>query len=499
MIDENRIRQIWEDIKDSFRAEITDSIVDLWFGKVQVALVTDATILMVVESDVKKRVLEAKYRKEIESRFAAACGQPYHVQFVLAESFDDSMAKYPVYENPADDPNAGLEDEILRNPGITMSKVVQPHPAYVKIEGAAEDEPQYIPRPRPKPDPTPLGSTMPPFNFEYTFENFIVGSSNKFAHAACLAVADRPAQEYNPLFIYGPSGLGKTHLLYAITNALKQKKENINVIYIKGEDFTNQLIESLSRQAMREFRAKYRSCDVLLIDDIQFIAGKMSTQEEFFHTFNALHEDGKQIILTSDRPPREIKTLEDRLKTRFEWGLIADIQPPDLELRTAIIKKKAEQVHLTLPDNVMTFLAENLRSNIRQIEGAIKKLGAKSFLSGQEITMELARSCIAELLGDAEPVHVTVDRIFEVVFKKWNVPKEDLVGAKRTKEIAAARHIAVYLIHEVTDMSLPNIGRIFYRDHTTVMSSIDNVERKMLQNPIFQAEIEETIKEIQGL
>ena len=191
--------------------------------------------------------------------------------------------------------------------------------------------------------------------------------------------------------------------------------------------------------------------------------------------------------------------MEDRLKTRFEWGLIADIQPPDLELRTAIIKKKAEQVNLVLPDNVMTFLAENLRSNIRQIEGAIKKLGAKSFLSGQEITMELARSCIAELLGDAEPVHVTVDRIFEVVFKKWNIPKEDLVGAKRTKEIAAARHIAIYLIHEVTDMSLPNIGRIFYRDHTTVMSSIDNVERKMLQNPIFHAEIEETIKEIQGL
>ena len=500
MTDIETMKRVWEEIKDSFRAEITDSIVDLWFGEVRVSYLTDSTLLMVVESDVKKRVLENKYRQEIEKRIFDLTGENIHVQFVLAESFDDSMARYPVYDNPKDDPNAGLEDDILKNPFTTMSRVVQPHPAYVKVEGAEDGDLQYIPRPRPQnPNPTPLGSTMPPFNFEYTFENFIVGSSNKFAHAACLAVADRPAQEYNPLFIYGPSGLGKTHLLYAITNALKQKNEHINVIYIKGEDFTNQLIESLSRQAMREFRAKYRSCDVLLIDDIQFIAGKTSTQEEFFHTFNALHEDGKQIILTSDRPPRDIKTLEDRLKTRFEWGLIADIQPPDLELRTAIIKKKAEQVHLILPDAVMTFLAENLRSNIRQIEGAIKKLGAKSFLSGQEITMELARSCIAELLGDAEPVHVTVDRIFEVVLKKWQIPKDDLVGAKRTKEIAAARHIAVYLIHEVTDMSLPNIGRIFYRDHTTVMASIENVERRMLQNPVFQAEIEETIKEIKGL
>ena len=211
------------------------------------------------------------------------------------------------------------------------------------------------------------------------------------------SVADRPAQAYNPLFIYGPSGLGKTHLLYAITNELKKKIHNIRVIYIKGEDFTNQMIDSMSRQAMTEFRDKYRSCDVLLIDDIHFIAGKTSTQEEFFNTFNALHEAGKQIIMTSDRPPREIKTLEERLRTRFEWGLIADIQPPDLELRTAIIKKKAAVFNVSIPEDVLTFLAENLRSNIRQIEGAIKKLGAKSFLTGRLITMELARSCISEI------------------------------------------------------------------------------------------------------
>ena len=216
-------------------------------------------------------------------------------------------------------------------------------------------------------------------------------------------------------------------------------------------------------------------------------------------TFNALHEAGKQIIMTSDRPPREIKTLEDRLKTRFEWGLIADIQPPDLELRTAIIKKKADQVSVSIPDEVLSFLAENLRSNIRQIEGAIKKLGAKSFLSGRQVTMELARSCISELLGGAEPVTVTVEKVFSAVYKRYNIKKDDILSSKRTKDIANARHITVYVIRTATDMSLPNIGRIIDRDHSTVMSSIETVERRMAQDPVFRAEVDELVKEVRGL
>ena len=320
-----------------------------------------------------------------------------------------------------------------------------------------------------------LGSTIPVYNFEYTFDNFIVGNSNKFAHAACTAVANHPAENYNPLFIYGPSGLGKTHLMYAITNELQKHNPNIKIIYIKGEDFTNQMIECLSRQAMNEFRNKYRSCDVLLIDDIQFVAGKVATQEEFFHTFNTLYEEKKQIILTSDRPPRDIKTLEDRLKTRFEWGLIADIQPPDPELRIAIIKKKVEQARIRVPDDVILFLAENLRSNIRQIEGAIRKLSALSFLNGKDISMELARNCISELLGGAEPVNVTVDKIFTAVFKKYNVRRDDLVGTRRTKEVAAARQTTNYLIRKITYMSFPNIGKIFSRDHSTIINSCEKV------------------------
>ncbi len=467
------ISQVWHLVRETFRPELSDVITDLWLGGLEVMDFQGSTVIMKAESEVKIRVVTSKYKNEIEKRFSEMLGFDVTLRLICTDA-----------------------PQIPNDESSILQKVSEIPTSHSLTRSSSEDE--FNDTVDQSFRPGGIGSTLPPFNFEYTFDNFIVGSSNKFAHAACLAVADRPAQAYNPLFIYGPSGLGKTHLLYAITNELKKKIGNVRVIYIKGEDFTNQMIDSLSRQAMNEFRDKYRSCDVLLIDDIQFIAGKTSTQEEFFHTFNALHEAGKQIIMTSDRPPREIKTLEDRLKTRFEWGLIADIQPPDLELRTAIIKKKADQVNVSIPDDVLTFLAENLRSNIRQIEGAIKKLGAKSFLTGRHITMELARSCISELLGGAEPVTVTVDKIFAAVLKKYNIRREDIVSGKRTKEIANARHVTVYVIRSVTDMSLPNIGKIIDRDHSTVLSSIEAIEKRMAQNPVFRAEIEEMIKEIKG-
>ena len=465
------ITQVWHLVRESFRPELSDIITDLWLGGLEVVDFQGSTVTMKAESEVKIRVVTSKYKADIERRFSEMLGFEVKLSLVCEGT--------PII--PPDEPSL-------------MQRVVD-KPAAEAVADTPEEENN------PQEDtfqPTSIGSTLPPFNFQYTFDNFIVGASNKFAHAACIAVADRPAQAYNPLFIYGPSGLGKTHLLYAITNELKKKIANVRVIYIKGEDFTNQMIDSMSRQAMTEFRDKYRSCDVLLIDDIHFIAGKTSTQEEFFNTFNALHEAGKQIIMTSDRPPREIKTLEDRLKTRFEWGLIADIQPPDLELRTAIIKKKAELFNVSIPEDVLTFLAENLRSNIRQIEGAIKKLGAKSFLTGRHVTMELARSCISELLGGAEPVTVTVDKIFAAVYKKYNIKREEIVSSKRTKEIANARHITVYIIRQITDMSLPNIGKIIERDHSTVISSLDTIEKRMAQNPVFRTEMEEMVKEIKG-
>ena len=474
----DEISQVWHLVRETFRPELSDVITDLWLGGLEVMDFQGSTVTLKAESEVKIRVVTSKYKAEIEKRFSEMLGFDVSLHLVCTDA----------PKIPNDEPGILQREPVHTQPEPDIE--TEPEPEFDGLLPTSNMDNSFR--------PGGIGSTLPPFNFEYTFENFIVGSSNKFAHAACLAVADRPAQAYNPLFIYGPSGLGKTHLLYAITNELKKKINNVRVIYIKGEDFTNQMIDSLSRQAMNEFRDKYRSCDVLLIDDIQFIAGKTSTQEEFFHTFNALHEAGKQIIMTSDRPPREIKTLEDRLKTRFEWGLIADIQPPDLELRTAIIKKKADQVNVSIPDEVLSFLAENLRSNIRQIEGAIKKLGAKSFLTGRHVTMELARSCISELLGGAEPVTVTVDKIFASIQKKYNIKREDIVSSKRTKDIANARHITVYTIRSVTDMSLPNIGKVIDRDHSTVLSSIEAVEKKMAQNPVYRAEIEELVKEIKG-
>ena len=455
------MNQVWEMVRADLREEYGMTVSDLWFGGLQVVDFSGSALTLRAESQFKIRVLTSKYKETLESRMSQMLGFDVTISFVSAEEPEPTVAER-----------------------FARSRAKEPSPAAAAWEVTDTT--------------SPIGSTLPPFNFEYTFDNFIVGSTNKFAHAACLAVAENPAKTWNPLFIYGPSGLGKTHLLYAITNELKKKMQDVRVIYIKGEDFTNQMIDSLSRQAMNEFRDKYRSCDVLLIDDIQFIAGKNSTQEEFFHTFNALHEAGKQIILTSDCPPREIKTLEDRLKTRFEWGLIADIQPPDLELRTAIIKKKADQVNVAISDDVLAFLAENLRSNIRQIEGAIKKLGAMSFVSGDPITMNLARTCISELLDDVEPIGVTVDKVFAAIFKKYSIKQEDIKGTKRNKEIAQARHVAVYILRTVTDMSLPNIGKIFNRDHTTVLSSVENVEKRMAQSPVFRAEVEELIKEIKG-
>ncbi len=455
----NEINEIWSMVKNRIQLKLGVTAMNLWFGDAEIVSFTDDNILKIaVGTDFKKKIITERYTLEIETLFKEFMGFDIKIEV----------------ESKSSQPNV---DDIKK-------QITDTSP-----ESNAEKEESS--------DSTlNLGSTMPTVNFEYTFDNFIVGSSNKFAHAACVAVADRPAQDYNPLFIYGPSGLGKTHLLYAVTNEIKKKNPFANIIYIKGEDFTNQMIESLAKKSMAKFRDKYRTCDVLLVDDIQFIAGKTSTQEEFFHTFNALYEDGKQIILVSDRPPRDIETLEDRIKTRFEWGLIADIQPPDLELRIAIFKTKIHQAGINVSDEIITYLAENLRSHIRQIEGAVKKLVALKYLSGNEITMDIVKGCMSELLGGAEPIGVTVDKIFAAVEKKYGVSKTDLTGKSRVKEVAQARHVTIHLIRTVTEMSLPAIGKLFNRDHSTVISSLDTIDKKMASSSAFEAEINNLIKEI---
>lgn len=334
------------------------------------------------------------------------------------------------------------------------------------------------------------------YNEDYTFENFIVGNSNRFAHAAALNVADNVGMKINPLFIYGPSGLGKTHLMYAIANRALKRKPDIRVIYVKGEEFLNQLVIAIQHGWTQSFRQKYRNADMLLIDDIQFIAGKEGTQMEFFHTFDALYEDHKQIILTSDRPPRELTSLEERIRSRFEAGLLADIQPPDYELRLAILQNKISQNNIDVPTDVVDFLARNLQENIRQLEGVIKKLAVTNLLNGQPVTMEMVIQTVPEYLRDAEPVSDTVNRIIECVAKRSGVRVEDILGSSRTKKIKNARNIAMYIVRSMTSMSLPQMGVVFCRDHSTIHSNINAVETALSTDTILDATINDIIKEI---
>ena len=335
-------------------------------------------------------------------------------------------------------------------------------------------------------------------DYEYTFETFIVGSSNKFAHAASLAVAANPAGAYNPLFIYGHSGLGKTHLLYAIGNDIKKNHSNINIIYVKGDDFANELIESIQMAKTKEFRQKYRNADVLLVDDVQFIGGKESTQEEFFHTFNTLYESKKQIVLTSDRPPKEIKTLEERLRTRFEWGLIADIQPPDIETRIAIIKRKAQLLDINIPDEVCEYIATKLKTNIRQLEGVVKKLKAKNLLNGEKPTIAGAQESISDILNNEAPPELTVEKIIDEVARTFGVKSEDIRSIKnRRANLSNARHIAIYIVRELTHLSMIQIGNEFGgRHYSTIVYTIQQVEKNMAKDSKIKETVEDIIKNI---
>ena len=330
---------------------------------------------------------------------------------------------------------------------------------------------------------------------EYTFERFVVGSSNKFAHAAARAVADHPAQNYNPLFIYGESGLGKTHLLYAIAHTIHNNHPDYRIVYIKGDAFTNELIQAILEGRNQEFREKFRAADVFLMDDVQFIAGKDSTMEEMFHTFNTLYETKKQIVFTADRPPKEMLKLEDRLKTRFEWGLIADIQPPDYETRMAIIKNKAIRMGVELPEPVLQYIAENITANVRQIEGTVNKIMALRDLEGSDIDAATVTRAVRDMFKDPTDILPTSDVIIDEVCKYYSIENDVLRGQGRTKDTALARQIAMFLIREMTNMSLKEIGREFdNRDHTTVLHSTDRIEKLKKSNP----DIAEVIKDIRA-
>ncbi|MCI5905542.1 MAG: chromosomal replication initiator protein DnaA [Oscillospiraceae bacterium] len=336
--------------------------------------------------------------------------------------------------------------------------------------------------------------------YDYTFDTFIVGHSNEFAYAASTAVAKNPGSAYNPLFIHGPSGLGKTHLLTAISNEIKSRNPDTNIIYVTGEAFTNELINAIQQKKdTSQFHQKYRSADVLLVDDVQFIAGKDSTQEEFFHTFNELHKIGKQIVLTSDRPPKDIKTLEDRIRTRFEWGLIADISTPDFETRVAIVRRKAELLDLTIPDDVSEYIANHLKSNIRQLEGCVKKLKASKHLVGTPPSIAQAQNAIREILSDDKPAPVTFERILTEVSNVYGVTPEDILSNKRSSKISLARKVSAYIIKETTSMSYKSIGLdMGGRDHSTIMYYHDDITAAMNKDPHLKETIEDIVKNIRN-
>lgn len=444
------IANIWSLALTVIKQSYSETTFNLWFADMVPLDMTETKFVVNTTSAFKRNIISTKHRDVIEEALKEVLGYYIELAILTKEEAD----KYTESGNiPA------INDKDIKN-----------------------DEHAF------------LGQVIP--LTEYTFDNFIVGSSNTFAHAACLAVARSPAVAYNPLYIWGPPGIGKTHLMYAIKNEIAKNDPTLKCIYVKGEDFTNQVVDAIMKQNTHAFREKYRTVDILFIDDIQFIAGKTSTQEEFFHTFDSLFVENKQIIITSDRPPKELKTLTERLISRFESGLIADIQLPDIELRMAIIKNKASKMGITIPNDVVTYLADRLKNNVRQIEGSLKKLSALSLLSGTPITLEIAKGAVSDIVTDREPSNITVDKIFSAVALKYRVPVEDIKSRKRTDNIANARHVCIYLIRSLTDLTLDKIGQLFSRDHTTAMSSFRKIDKQISSDAAFEAEINELISDV---
>lgn len=423
--------------------DISEVAYNVWISCIEPRTIEDGQVIVYVHTNFQRKIITEHYADKLQHAVEQVMGFPLELKILCGE---DSGEKSPPPEEAADPGN---------------------------LFGQRSSD------------------------YEYSFENFIVGSSNKFAHAASQAVASKPAGYYNPLFIYGGSGLGKTHLLYAICNEIRRNTPDVKIFYTKGENMANELIEAMQNHLTPEFRAKYRQVDVLLVDDIQFIAGKVATQEEFFHTFDALHQANKQIVLTSDRPPREIATLEDRLRTRFEMGLLADIQPPDLETRIAIIKRKAQLLDFTVSDEICEYIANQLKSNVRQLEGAVKSMRAQCLLNGDQPSLATAQSAIRDIRNDSQPVPITVERIVNEVARTMNVTPEDIRSNKRSAPISQARQVAAYVVRNITGLPMKAIGEEFgTRDHSTIVYALQKVESRMTREPSFKGMVNDIIKNI---
>lgn len=424
--------QLWQQILSIIQTKLSKPSFDTWFKATQAIQLTQSSLTVSAPTTFAVEWLESRYTKLVAQVAFDVLGRSVTVKFVIEEP--------------------GREEELQQKPAA--------------------------PAPAPVPNSVEPNANM--LNPKYTFDTFVIGSGNRFAHAASLAVAEAPAKAYNPLFLYGGVGLGKTHLMHAIGHYILQHNPSSRVVYISSEKFTNEFINSIRDNRGESFRNKYRNIDILLIDDIQFIAGKESTQEEFFHTFNALHEESKQIIISSDRPPKEIPTLEERLRSRFEWGLITDIQPPDLETRIAILRKKARAENLDVPNEAMMYIANQIDTNIRELEGALIRVVAYSSLTNQDVTAHLAAEALKDIIPSSRPRIITIQDIQQRVGEYYNLRMEDFKARKRTKAIAFPRQVAMYLSRELTDYSLPKIGEAFGgRDHTTVIHAHEKISHSI--------------------
>lgn len=441
--------EIWQHILSIINTKLSKPSFDTWFKATKVVSLTDDTIVISAPTTFAVEWLESRYTKLVATTVYEYLDKQVDVSFVIEESAPTEQ---------------------------TQKQKETPTP--VAIE-------------------EPISHMLNP---KYTFDTFVIGSGNRFAHAASLAVAEAPARAYNPLFLYGGVGLGKTHLMHAIGHYILEHSPSSKVVYISSEKFTNEFINSIRDNRAESFRNKYRNIDILLIDDIQFLAGKESTQEEFFHTFNALHEERKQIIISSDRPPKEIPTLEERLRSRFEWGLITDIQPPDLETRIAILRKKAKAENLDIPNEAMMYIANQIDTNIRELEGALIRVVAYSSLINQDVTTHLAAEALKDIIPSSRPKMITIQDIQQKVGEYYNLKIEDFKARKRTKAIAFPRQIAMYLSRELTDFSLPKIGDAFGgRDHTTVIHAHDKISQALKNDQELYKIVNNLIEKIKNL
>lgn len=429
----NSIADVWKNVLDRLRSQLSETTINTWFDEVEVVTMEDSAFVLHCSNSFKKSTIEARFMS--------------HIKAALKDIF-----------------SSDLEVKILDDQQLS---------AY---HGVAPDRP---------------GSLLE--SDAFTFGTYVVGPQNKMAYAAARAVAEKPAEHYNPLFIYGDSGLGKTHLLYAIAHQVRSRQPDARIVYIKGDDFTNELVEAIRTGKNVEFRSKYRDADLLLMDDVQFIAGRKQTQEEFFHTFNTLYESKRQIVLTSDRSPKEMQLLDDRLQTRFEWGLLVDVQPPDFETRLAIVKNKAAQWGSVIDDDIAKYIAENVSSNVRQLEGAMNKILAYRDLIGKEMDEESANRAVRDMLRKSNEYIPTAASIIDEVSRFFGIDEAVVKGPSRSREAVTARQAAMYLVRRMTNLSTPDIGREFGgRDHTTVLHALEQVETKLQNDPGFA----QTIKDI---